>query len=585
MVALAVTVAMLAASVSASASAAPASAAPAGPIPPELEQALPPGAQNVIAGIRVINSLGARNRVYREANAAQKDLRGYYDHQIATAQQQLLDREQLGLDDSQLRAYQRVKARLEAERAAALQITEDEKNAARLGFESTLASALFGAVIRAPRGRAALGRVQSSITDLRDAFSAAAAAIEGGSPLEAALGPVRDRLERYERIAGLASVVNGRLGRRLQSLSSEVRGVLDRVDQATAEAAGAAGQAIDQLDGLAGEIDGLLQRDRRARGGAELDAAANALLERIFTPGGDEPAADVAAEAIVRGLDPEFLERLGIATGEIDPAGRARMIERVRAQILADTVAGVAERCGRITGEILRQSSGAEIDVPARPCPIFENPTRLTEAARDAGVAAPPPTSTPATPSPPSTSSPPSTPTTPTTTPPPSSPAPLATSVVVSEQLAVDGHQGATTVDVTVTYDSSGPAEVSIAAAGSMSWDETFGCNFDNDPNRPTGDTATVRYTLAYTAASSTRATLASDGSGIATMSYPVDGAVTFALTKPFASDCAHLNGEPAPDAGPYPGSGEIAVVIASDRSVSVSTDWTGRFGHVSGAG
>jgi hypothetical protein len=358
--------------------------------------------------------------------------------------------------------------------------------------------------------------------------------------------------------------------------------VLDRIDEATAEAAGAAGQAIEQLDGLAGEIDGLLQRGRRARGGPELDAAANALLERIFTPRGDEPAVDVAAEAIVSGLDLDFLEQLGIAAGEIDPAGRARMIERVRAQILADTVAGIAEQCGRINGAMLRQSSDVEVDVLPRPCPLFENTARLAEAARDAGVAAPSTSSSTPTPSTPSTMP---TMAPPSTAPPPSAPAPLAASVVLSEELAGDGRQVATTVDVTVAYDPNGPAEVSITASGSVSWDETFGCNFENDPNRPTGDTATVRYTLAYAASSSTQATLGSDGSGTATMPYPVDGAVTFALTKPFTSDCAHLNGEPAPDAGPYPGSGEITVVIASDRSVSVSTDWTGRFGRVSGSG
>ena len=38
----------------------------------------------------------------------------YYDAQIETARQHLLNREQLGLEPSQVRAYQRVKARLES---------------------------------------------------------------------------------------------------------------------------------------------------------------------------------------------------------------------------------------------------------------------------------------------------------------------------------------------------------------------------------------------------------------------------------------------------------------------------------------
>ena len=52
----------------------------------------------------------------------------------------MFDREQLGLQPSQGRAYWRVLQRLKAERQFVLDLTEDEKRGAKYGFESRLSS-------------------------------------------------------------------------------------------------------------------------------------------------------------------------------------------------------------------------------------------------------------------------------------------------------------------------------------------------------------------------------------------------------------------------------------------------------------
>lgn len=71
---------------SANVTAAPAAAPAIGAI----EDALPPSARCVLAGIRIFKGLSGRNRVYREARSVQGDLRAYYDAQIETARRQLL---------------------------------------------------------------------------------------------------------------------------------------------------------------------------------------------------------------------------------------------------------------------------------------------------------------------------------------------------------------------------------------------------------------------------------------------------------------------------------------------------------------
>jgi len=109
----------------------PSPQADAAGIPDLVEDALPPGARQVLAGIRIIDGLGTRNSVYREAHHVQRELRAYYDARIEKAQQQLLDREQIGLHDTQTAAYGRVVTLLRAEKEAAIQLTEDEKRAAK----------------------------------------------------------------------------------------------------------------------------------------------------------------------------------------------------------------------------------------------------------------------------------------------------------------------------------------------------------------------------------------------------------------------------------------------------------------------
>lgn len=580
-------------------------AAPAVELPPEVERLLPPGGRALSGALRVINSLGARNQVYREAREVQRDLREYYDAQLATAKKQLANRELAGLSDSQVATYVRVVERLEREKRTALDITEREKNDARLQFQGRLVETIAGVLITTPRVRDGMTQLRGAIEDLKGAFEVAAAAADGQNPLEVALRPVRERLERYSRIAGTASLVTGELGRRVNELLAEAQGVLDGYDGASADASEAATGIAGRLDSLIGEVDDLLETGRRARGADDIDAAGRALIDALLTPGSDDPATDSAADAIARqlGLDPSVIEALGLSSGDIDPATLATMRERVRGEILRRRTEGIAEQCGAIVGAARRANGGSDEDLP---CELYSDPDRVIDLLRgsdeppssdvpsgeDAAPVPPPPVAVSTTTIPPTTTTtttiPPTTTTTTTTTIPPTTttttttttlpPLPPNIDTVISygEQFSGSGEAIATSIQVVVNYAEGGAATVSYSGSSSSSWRRTFPCIFDNDLNRPTGDSSVVEYVFGVSAANSGSTTAGSDGSLSITLPYSLSGSISGSQIVLYAADCAYLNGNAAPNTGGYSASGQIVISVDSGGFVSVNTNWSG---------
>lgn len=355
----------------------------AGGIDQALEQALPPAARHLLAAVRVFKGLSARNRVYREAKQVQRDLRSYYDARIDTAQQMLLDRQHLGLAGTQVAAYGKVKTMLEAERDLALQLTENEKRAAKYAFEGKLRRELFGALLRTPKAQTALKGVRETLQDVRDGFGKLQTALEGGNPVAIFVEDLQDKVDKIRAAGQVMSMLSGSAGAGIIAKADAVQAIINDANSATALASEANGEVVSALDGAIETLGSHITTKRRPRAAGDVltGLLVDELAERIFTPGGEVPVEDIVADVIARGFDPNLVRNIGVALGEIDPALLATMRERVRAQLLADKLERIAEICGRASGSGHAQAVAAldgESPVPEPTlCALFRNPEAL----------------------------------------------------------------------------------------------------------------------------------------------------------------------------------------------------------------
>lgn len=348
-----------------------------------IEQALPPGARNVLSVFRVVKSLNARNRVYREARSVQGELRTYYDAQIVTAKQQLANREQLGLHPSQLRAYMRVLERLEGERQLVLDLTEDEKRGAKYGFESRLQRELTAALVRVPRVQEAMAQVRGVVGDLEDAVVQVQGVLETGNPISAAISTVEDRLEEVEAIAGVVEIVHGPTSGAIGSVTDRVRGLLAQAQAPLDEALENTNTVLAEINGLAVDLDTQIDTGRTVRADTAIrDAALVTATQVIFAPQSDRPDVDVMADAITRGHSRDTAEDIGRAGQVLDIGEFNSMRDRVHAALLGNTLERIADICGRIIGEARRiqlaaAESGEPVPDTSSPCGLFRNPEAL----------------------------------------------------------------------------------------------------------------------------------------------------------------------------------------------------------------
>jgi hypothetical protein len=353
----------------------------------DLEALLPPGARHVFAVFRVFKGLHARNTVYREAGHVQRELRAYYDARVAKAQEQVDNREQLGLSDSQVRAYTRAGEMLKAERDVAVGITEFEKKTAKYGFESAFKRELLSALVQVPKVKAVFAKVQGAIADLKSAIGSVQTAIASGNPAAALLGELNEKLAKVERVGALTSLVSGRAGQNISKLVERARGLVAPIEGAIDDAVALGDGAIGALDDLSDSLSEQTDAQRSPRAGLDVALSEEPLIEKIAAVAGASPAAEVAAGLIARQAARRAAEQSDQPRVEL-----RRMRDRVHAAILGGTLERIADICGRAVGLTRRiQLQAAEADDPipdtSNPCTMYGNPEAL-QALIDAERAA-----------------------------------------------------------------------------------------------------------------------------------------------------------------------------------------------------
>ena len=126
-----------------------------------------------------------------------------------------------------------------------------------------------------------------------------------------------------------------------------------------------------------------------------------------------------------------------------------------------------------------------------------------------------------------------------------------------------------------VTYDEFLVATVVGQLQGTDRWRATFKC-FNPGESEPTGDQATVRYSLAYQTTFVGQAQAEIDGGFTMTTDYTVPYGVVFELIEPFEAECQHLNSDDAPGIGAFEPEGQVTITVKRNGRVTVQTSWRG---------
>jgi len=299
----------------------------AGPAPAEAAGPVP----NAVLGLfRTIGGLRRRNRVYREAGSTAAEINEYYDTLIAKAQStrsDLIEEAASGRTPARfVRSYVRIEAALEAERKAAIEMIEGEKNQARRDFERQLGRDIVNALIASPGGQKIIGRIRDTIGSTREAAEAVQAAVEGGRPIDA-LG---DALARQVGDIPILQDVSRELGSMAgQRLDRMLGGVLSKVEGAIDNMQGGMGDALEVLDNLDAEVARLQERERSPVSLVE----GSSLVGQILPVDRANAAIDVAASAYAGAAE---------INGALNPGTtREGMRDRVRGALLDERVSGI----------------------------------------------------------------------------------------------------------------------------------------------------------------------------------------------------------------------------------------------------
>lgn len=294
-------------------------------------QAAVPGVNLVVGFMRILGAHGQRNRVYMEAGATAEDVNAYYDGLIdksATIRREVVVKAAAGETHPVIaRAYTRIEASLEAERAAAIQMIEAEKNQARQDFNRTLVKEVTNILVASPGGQRIIRQVRDALGGVREAAVAVQSAVEEGRPLEA----LRENLAKQvgdipivqQAARRLGSAIGHNIDRALGGAISRIEGAIDDVQAEM----GTAIDMVDQLDGNVAQYDGQerkpvsLIEDGSVIGGLVPVDRANA-------------AADVAASAYATAAAINGALPLGVSKdtmrGRIKSALLDQSLERIR---------------------------------------------------------------------------------------------------------------------------------------------------------------------------------------------------------------------------------------------------------------
>jgi hypothetical protein len=293
-------------------------------------QAAPP-APNLIVGLfRFMAALEQRNRVYAEARATAEEINQYYDQ--LSAQTDQMRREMVAsaaTGDTHprfARAYTRIGAALEAERRAAIDMIEAEKQQARQDFLRRLGSEIRGILIGSPGGQKVLTEIREAIGGIREAAVAVQIAAEGGKPTNmlgealarkvGGMGIVKDAARE------LGSMAGHQIDKGLGGLVSRIEGVIDNINT---EVDG----VIDWLDDMDSTI---AQHQEQSR--EPISLVGNRSHTNILIPVDRAAAAiDIAANAFARAAE---------QSGNLEPGmTRDTMIDRIRADLLDARLSGI----------------------------------------------------------------------------------------------------------------------------------------------------------------------------------------------------------------------------------------------------
>ena len=265
------------------------------PVAPAHAQAGVPGVNTAVAFFNLLSMTNRRNRIYREARLTQEEMDAYYDSLIATARQQLQNRQLLGASQSQLSLYVKMIARLEQERAAATHFIEAEKNQARRDFNRNLGNQVTGLLANSPGGQAILGEVRNSLQTIRAAADTIKTALEAGNPIAPLVEEYASRFEKFpelqDRVRQLGSALGGELDRKLGGLFGEL-------DSVTQDARANLDQAISKLDELDFVVTGYQQLERQPLPLIDPDSLAGNIIE-AHRP---DAVIDVAAQAYANAI-------------------------------------------------------------------------------------------------------------------------------------------------------------------------------------------------------------------------------------------------------------------------------------------
>lgn len=242
--------------------AAPPHTAPLGVTTPVAQASGPP--TQVLGLTNLIGALFRRQRVYDNAADVQNEIRAYYDELVDSAKEAVSEGD-LSIADEQLKAYIRIRAALEVEKNAALQLLEDDKRGARRAFQNTLNQEIPSLLLAIPGIRDAARAVQTELGQLRDLLDTTRQAIAEGRP--SALLDLATHRQRLDQYAAIIGAVGGDAGSKLAEAYGTLAGQIDRLaasaDRPIDEIAAGLADAQAQLDTALSGLDGQLRDDVR----------------------------------------------------------------------------------------------------------------------------------------------------------------------------------------------------------------------------------------------------------------------------------------------------------------------------------
>lgn len=307
-----------------------------------------PGSNAIVGFFKTMGALNRRNRIYWEAGATAEEINTYYDSLIGQAQdtrREIIHQAAAGGASSQsVRPYIRIEAALEAERTAAIQMIEAEKNEARRNFNRTLGKEIANVLIASPGGQRILGRVRETIGGAREAAVAVQEAASSGKPIEALGEALAKKVGDIPLVQEAARRLGSAVG---HGIDRALGGALGRVEAAMDNVQSEMGKAIDLLDGLDSEVAGYQEQERDP-----ISLLENGDLAGTIIPvNRANPTADVTASAYAGAVK---------VAGGLDPGtSRADMRGRIRDALLDERIAGII---GAVSGTIIGQSYCTVVD-------------------------------------------------------------------------------------------------------------------------------------------------------------------------------------------------------------------------------